>query len=78
MKMLGGRALENEIIINPTESKAVCFTKVRVTELLNHSWRDILIQEASSCEYLRISWADQANYMVKEILEGTSFQNAYS
>jgi hypothetical protein len=67
LKRLGEWAVENEII-NPAESKAVCFTRARVTELLNYSLRDIVIQEASSCKYLGIilrsdlCWADQVNY----------------
>jgi hypothetical protein len=41
-------ASENEMIINPTKSKAICFTKTRVTEPLNYSLRDIVILEARS------------------------------
>jgi hypothetical protein len=39
-------ALENELIINTTKSKAVCFTRARVTKL-NYSLRDMEIPEAS-------------------------------
>jgi hypothetical protein len=70
--------VENAMIINSAKSKAVCFTRSRVTEPLNYS----VIPEASSCEYLGIilrsnlSWADQVNYTVKKNLEGTAFYNA--
>jgi hypothetical protein len=69
---LGEWAFENEMIMNPTKSKTVCFIKTRVTEPLNYSLQDIVIPEASSCKYLGIvlrsdlSWADQVNYMVKK------------
>jgi hypothetical protein len=72
-------AAENEMIINPTKSKAVCFTRARVTELLNYSLRDTVILEASSCKYLGIilcsdlSWADQVNYMVKKAWKALNF-----
>jgi hypothetical protein len=64
MNRLGEWAVENDMIINPAKSKAVCFTRARVTELLNYSLRDIVIPKASSCKYLGIilcsdlSWAD--------------------
>jgi hypothetical protein len=35
MNRLGEWALENEMIINQTKSKTVCFTKARVIEPLN-------------------------------------------
>jgi hypothetical protein len=44
-------AVENEMINNSHKSKAVCFTRTRVTELLNYSLRDVEIPEASSCKY---------------------------
>jgi hypothetical protein len=68
--------------INPSKSKVVRFTRVRVKDPLNYSLMDRLIPEASSCKYLRIilrsylNWADQVNYMVKKGLEGTTFHNA--
>jgi hypothetical protein len=40
LNRLGEWAFENEII-NPTKSKAICFTKARVTKSLNYSLRDI-------------------------------------
>jgi hypothetical protein len=57
---------ENEIIINPAKSKAVCFTKVRVTESLNYSLGDTVIPKVKSRKYLEIIlssnfiWADQS------------------
>jgi hypothetical protein len=71
LNRLGEWAVENAMIINPTRSKAVHFTRARVTEPLNYSLWDIVIPEVSSCKYLGIilrcdlSWADQVNYMVK-------------
>jgi hypothetical protein len=64
--------VENAMIINPAKSKAVCFTRARVTDPLNYSLRDIIIPGASSCKYLGIvlhsdlSWADQVNYTVRK------------
>jgi hypothetical protein len=69
---LGEWAAETEMIINPAKSKAVCFTRTRVTELLNYSLRDIVIPEASRYKCLGtilrsdLSWADQVNLTVKE------------
>jgi hypothetical protein len=62
------------MIIKPAKSKAVCFTRAQVTELLNYSLRDIVILEESNCKYLGIilrsnlSWADQVNYTVLKTL----------
>jgi hypothetical protein len=53
LNRLGEWAAENEIT-NPTKSKAVCFTKTRVTKLLNYSLQDTIIPEGSSCKYLGI------------------------
>jgi hypothetical protein len=84
LNRLGEWAIENEMVINPAKSKAVCFTRARVTEPLSYSLRGILIPEVSSCKYVGIilrgdlSWGDQVNYTVKESLEDTSFCNAYS
>jgi hypothetical protein len=38
------------MIINPTKSKAICFTKTRVMELL--SVREIVIPKLGRCKYL--------------------------
>jgi hypothetical protein len=47
-------AFQNEMIINPTKSKDICFMKARVTEPLNYSMRGIVFPEASNCKYLGI------------------------
>jgi hypothetical protein len=60
-------AFENEIIINPLKSKAIYFTKARVTAPLNYSLWDIVFPEMNSCKLLGIillsdlSWAYQTN-----------------
>jgi hypothetical protein len=65
LNRLGEWAVENAMVINPTKSEAVCFTRTRVTEPLSYSLRDIVIPEATSCKYLGIIlrcdliWADQ-------------------
>jgi hypothetical protein len=72
LKRLREWAFENEMIINPTTSKVVCFTRARVTEPLNYSLWDTVILEAGSYIYLGIilrndlSWVDEVNYTVKE------------
>jgi hypothetical protein len=52
LNRLGDWAFENVMIINLAKSKAVCFTKVRVTESLSYSLGDIVIPKAKYCEYL--------------------------
>jgi hypothetical protein len=75
----GEWAFENEMIINLTRSKAVCFTKVRVTEPLNYSLQDMVIPEVSSCKYLgiilcsNVSWAVQVNSLVKKAWKALCF-----
>ncbi|PNF14144.1 hypothetical protein B7P43_G16985 [Cryptotermes secundus] len=65
--------------INPTKSKAVCFTRARVTEPLNYSLGGTVIPEASSCKYLGIilhsdlSCSDQFNYTVKRAWKALHF-----
>jgi hypothetical protein len=60
--------------INPSKSKAVRFTRVRVKDPLDYS-----LLEASSCNYLGIilrsdlSWADQVNYTVKKAWKALYF-----
>jgi hypothetical protein len=72
-------AIENAMKINPSESKAVRFTRARVNDPLNYSLMDALIPEASSCKYLRIilrsdiSWVDQVNYMLKKAWTALQF-----
>jgi hypothetical protein len=65
--------------INPTKSKAVCFTRAQVTEPVNYTLGGTVIPEASSCKYLGIilcsdlSWSDQINYMVKKAWKALHF-----
>jgi hypothetical protein len=79
LNRLGEWAVENEMIINRSKSKAVCFTGVRVTEVLNYSLRDTVMPEASSCKYLEIillsdlNWADQVNNTVKKAWKALNF-----
>jgi hypothetical protein len=67
------------MIINPTKSKAISFTKAQVTKPLNYSLCGIGIPEVSSCKYPGIilcsdlSWADQVNYLVKETWKALHF-----
>jgi hypothetical protein len=69
---LGECAVENEMKINPGKSKALSFTRARVKNPLNYSFKNQRIPEASCCKCLGItvrsglSWADQVNYMVQE------------
>jgi hypothetical protein len=80
LNRLSERAFEIKTIINPTKkSKAVCFTKARVTEPLNYSLRAIVTPQDSSCKYLGIilrsdlRWADQVNYTVKKAWKALHF-----
>jgi hypothetical protein len=72
LSRLGEWAVENAMVTNPAERKAVYFTRARVMEPLSHSLRDIVIPKASSCKYLGIIlctdliWADHVNYTVKK------------
>ena len=65
--------------INPSKSKAVCFTRVRVKDPLSYSLTNTLIPEASSCKYLWIIlggdliWADQVNYTAKKAWKALHF-----
>jgi hypothetical protein len=69
---LGALAVENEMKINPSKSKALSFTSARVKDPLNYTRRDEKIPEDSFCKYLGIiilrdlSWADQVNYTVQK------------
>jgi len=51
---LGEWAVVNAMKINPSRSKAVCFTRARVKDPLNCSLMDTLTPEANSCKYLGI------------------------
>jgi hypothetical protein len=72
MDRLGEWGVENVMKINPSKSKAVCFTRTWVKDPLDYSLVNTLILEAISCKYLGIilrsdlSCADQDNYSVKK------------
>jgi hypothetical protein len=51
---MGEWAVENEMKINPSKSKAIHFTRARVKDPLNYSLMGTSIPEASSCKYLGI------------------------
>jgi hypothetical protein len=76
---LGEWAAENAMKINPSKSKASCFTRARVKDPLNYSLMDTLIPEASSCKYLGIilgsdlRLADQVNYTMKKAWKALHF-----
>ena len=76
---LGEWAVENAMKINPSKSKAVCFTRARVKDPLNYSLIGTLIPKTNSCKYLGIilrsdlSWADHVNYMVKKAWKALNF-----
>jgi len=77
---LGGEwAVENAMKINPSESKAIRFTRARVKHPLNYSLMGTLIPEANSCKYLGIilhgdlSWADQVNCAVRKAWKALHF-----
>jgi hypothetical protein len=54
LDLLGDWAVENEMKINPSESKSISFTRARMKEPLNYTLRDQNIPEDSSCKYLGI------------------------
>ena len=72
-------AVENEMEINPGESKAVSFTKARVKERIRYYFGDQLISEASSFKYLGIiirsdlNWADHVNYTLRKAWKALHF-----
>jgi len=76
---LGEWAVENAMKINPSKSKAIRFTRARVTDPLNYLLMGPLILEASSFKYLGIivrndlSWGDQVNYAVKKAWKALHF-----
>jgi hypothetical protein len=65
-------AIENAMKINPSKSKAIRFTRVRVKDPLIYALNGTLIPEASSCKYFIIilrsdlSWEDQVNHTLKK------------
>ena len=64
---------------NPSESKAIRFTRARVRDPLNYSLLGTLIPEVSSCKYLGIIlrsdliWAYQVIYRVKKVWKALHF-----
>ena len=72
-------ALENDMKIYPSKSRALSFTRVRVKDPLNYTLRSQKIPEDSSCKYLGIiirsdlSWADQANHTVQKTWRALHF-----
>ena len=69
---LGDWAVENDIKINPSKSRAISFTRARVKDPLNYTLSGQNIPENSSCKYLGIiirsdlNWADQVNRRFKK------------
>src|SRR5215469_12947928 len=67
---MGEWAGVNSMKINPSKSKAICFTRSRVKGPINYSLMGALIPQVSRCKYVGIilrsdlSWADQVNYTV--------------
>jgi hypothetical protein len=47
---LGESAVENTMKINPSKSKAVCFTTARLKDALDYSLANTIIPEASICK----------------------------
>jgi hypothetical protein len=76
---LGEWAIDNAMKINPSKSKALCFTRARVKDPLKYSLLETLVPEVSSCIYLGIilrndlSWADHLNYTVKKAWKALHF-----
>ena len=72
LNRLGEWAVENEMKINPGQSKAVSFTKATVKERKRYYCGDQLIPEASSFKYLGLiirsdlNWADHVNYRIRK------------
>ena len=72
-------AIENEMRINPSKSKAVSFTKARVKERLKYYCGDQQIPEESSFKYLGIiirselNWSDHVNYTLRKAWKALHF-----
>jgi len=62
---LGEWAAANGMIINPSKSKAIRFTRARVKNPLGYSLGDQKIPEASSCKYLGIILRSDLNWWTK-------------
>jgi len=67
------------MVINPSKSKAIRFTRARANDPLKYSLRGKQIPQTSSCKYLGIflrsdlSWVDQVNYTVKKAWKALHF-----
>jgi hypothetical protein len=59
LNRLGEWGFEDEMIINSAKSKAVNFTKARVTEALNYSLGDMISPKANRCKYLGIVFSQR-------------------
>lgn len=76
---LGEWADENEMVINPSKSKAIRFTRARAKDPLKYSLMGKVIPQTNSCKYLGIflssdlSWSDQVNYTVKKAWKALHF-----
>jgi hypothetical protein len=72
LNRLGEWTVENEMKINPDESKAVRFMRARVKDRLMYYFVNQLILEANSFRYLGIiirsdlSWADHVNNTLRK------------
>ena len=77
---LGEWAVANEMKMNPSKCKEICFARARVNDPLNYSLMGTLIPEASRCKYLGIilyselCWVDQDNYAVKKAWKALHFK----
>ena len=76
---LGGWAIENEMKINPSKSRALSFTRGRVKVPLSYKLNNHKVPEETSCKYLGIiirsdlNWADQVNYTVQKAWRALHF-----
>ena len=79
LNRLGECVVENEMKINPGQSKAVSFTKARVKERIRYYFGDQLVLEAISFKYLGIiihsnlNWADHVNYTLQKAWKALHF-----
>jgi len=71
--------VETGMKINPSKSKAIRFTRVRVKNPLGYSLGDQKILKASSCKYSGIilqsnlNWVDQVNYTAQKAWKALHF-----
>lgn len=79
LNRLGEWAVENEMKINPDKSRAVSFTKAKVTERPRYFFGEQVIPEAGSFKYLGIiirndlNWADHVNYTLRKAWKALHF-----